>query len=232
MSKMSNWLLFSALIVLSVLAWSSLHVQAASPSPFGVTPTWTPTLTATPTVTVTPQPQATPSVDGPDLVFAKQGEPAWVLPGELVTFTLSVVNRGRQAAVDVVVTDEVPAYLEVLEATATQGVTEVQGQQVTARIGVVGPGFEVRIIIRTRVRLDAPAPLEMENVALLTSSNGGERTAGPVIIRIPQMVLPKTGGATWVWSYVALGSTVVLLGLGVWQQRRYRWMQAHAHIDK
>jgi uncharacterized repeat protein (TIGR01451 family) len=144
----------------------------------------------------------------PDLVIVKRGDPPQALPGEEVTFTLEVTNQGQAAAVDVVVTDDVPQYLEILEVTTTQGTVTIEGQTVTVEVGVVGPGFVVEIVIRTRLREDTPAPLEMENLAVLKSPNGGgERRSSPVTVRIPS-ILPVTGVKN------SPGLAIRLLGLG------------------
>ena len=134
----------------------------------------------------------------------------------------SVRNRGQRAAVDVVVTDEVAEYLEIVEVTTTQGTVLVEGQLVTVQVGVVGPGFVVEIVIRARVRPDAPAPLDLENIAVLRSPNGGDRTSPPVIISIPGTTyLPKTGDMTTAWTIIVrLFFGLVALGAGLAKRQR------------
>jgi uncharacterized repeat protein (TIGR01451 family) len=132
-----------------------------------------------------------------DPVITKRGEPSEAFPGELVTFVLEVTNAGNTAAVDVVVTDQVSEFLEILEVTTTQGEIRIDEQLVTVDVGTVGPEFLVEIVIRTRVREDAPAPLGIENVAELSSPNGGDRTTMPVIVSVPGSILmPNTGLST------------------------------------
>ena len=211
------WLMVvTALFLLLAFLWPNVASEAAPA--LGITPTYTPTvtptptLTATPTSSVTPPPTPTPRPGAPDLAIAKRGEPPEVSPGEEVTFTLEVTNRGTESAVGVVVTDEVSEYLEILEVTTTQGAVTVDGQKVTVDVGVVGPGFTVEIVIRTRVREDAPAPLEMENVALLTSPNGGDRISQTVTIKVPRL-LPVTGKLPPAWLTPVLVGILVTLAL-------------------
>ena len=91
-----------------------------------------------------------------------------------------MVNQGNIAAVDIVVTDDIPAHLEILEVTTTQGEITIDEQRVTVQVGTMGPEFEVQIMIRTRVRLDTPAPLTVENVAILACPNCHDRcSSGP-----------------------------------------------------
>ncbi len=159
-------------------------------------------ITPTPTFTPTAIPEETPPPRDPDVqvidpVITKRGEPGEASPGELVTFVLEVTNQGNTAAVDVVVVDRVSEFLEILEVTTTQGEIQVDEQLVTVEVGTVGPAFLVEIVIRTRVRDDAPAPLDIENVAELSSPNGGNRTTTPVIIPVPSSILmPTTGFST------------------------------------
>jgi uncharacterized repeat protein (TIGR01451 family) len=149
----------------------------------------------------------------PDPVIIKRSEPSEALPGQEVTFTLEVTNQGNESAVGVVVTDEVSEYLEILEVTTTQGTVTIEGQKITVDIGVVGPGFVVEIVIRARVRDDAPSPLEIENFARLTSHNGGERISQTVILTVYRP-LPVTGGLPAPWLIcVLLGGALMAAGM-------------------
>lgn len=221
-------------VLLSVLAWPGLSADAlpAAAPPLGITPTFTPTVTATPVATPTSTPtstpvpvsQPTPAVGFVDPVITKRGEPAAALPGEQVTFIVEVSNRGTIAAVDVVVADEMPPYLDILEVTTTQGTLSIEGQRVTVDIGVVGPGFVVQIVIQTRVSLGAPVPLDMQNVAVLTSPNGGERQSPPVITTVSGPLLPKTGGTLVPWAVPLFGSLglALLAGWELWRRKCQR----------
>ena len=217
MSKLACFKLGVAVLALSVMLAAfvrGLPVSAAPPDPgdlkLGITPTPTsPLPTPVPAATATPE----AGVDRADPVITKRGEPSEALPGEEVVFTLEVTNQGKHAAVDVVVTDEMTEYLEIVEVTTTQGIVRIEGQVVIVDVGVLGPDFAVVIVIRTRVRLDAPSPLVLQNVAVLHSPNGGDRASPPVIITIPDTVLlPKTGGVVPTWgTLVALVLPIVVL---------------------
>ena len=214
------WLVvLTALFLLLILLGHSVPSEAAPA--LGITPTPTATSTRvqveTPTPTRPPTSTPKPKEDAPDLVIVKRCEPPEVLPGDEVTFTLEVTNHGRESAVGVVVTDEISEYLEILEVTTTQGTVTIEGQTVTVDVGVVGPDFVVEIVIRTRVRDDTPAPVEMENVAVISSPNGGDRTSQTCTQKTSQ-VLPVTGRLLKLWpTNVLLGLllAVVLLGGGV-----------------
>lgn len=215
---------FATLVLLLPLFLQSLSIEAASPPTplLGITPTATPTVMPTPTP-LPPLPTSTPQIGVADPVITKHGEPEEALPGEEVTFTLEVTNQGQQSAWGVVVTDVIAEYLEILEVTTTQGTVTIEGQTVKVEIGVVGPGFVVEIVISTRVREDTPAPLDVENAALLTSPNGGDRTMLPVTIHIPGPLLPPTGKVTIpCLAWAILGSGLAALGAGLGSRTAHR----------
>ena len=97
-----------AVIVLVLLFLvGSLAATAAPPvAPvMGITPTPTFTYTPTPTPSVTP---TRPATGDCDLVVIKRADPIQVEPGDEVTFTIEVTNRGQQGAINVQVIDDVP----------------------------------------------------------------------------------------------------------------------------
>jgi uncharacterized repeat protein (TIGR01451 family) len=130
----------------------------------------------------------------PEPVIRKRVEPTAALPGEEVVFTIEATNEGQEALVGVVIVDEVPEYLEILEVTTTQGTVHVEGQTVWVEVGTIGPGFLVEIVIRTRVRDDVPRPHEIENVAVMRSYNSHDRETSLVVITVPIERLPPAGG--------------------------------------
>ena len=162
---------------------------------------------------------ATPSPPQIEPAISKHASPTEVLPGDEVTFSIQSTNHGRDAAVEVVIIDVVSEHLEILEATTTQGTVTVEGQKVIAQVGVIGQNFVVEVSIRSRVKEDVPVPSEIENVAMLKSPNGGERTSQPVIISVgagspgADVTLPETGATKIPWTAVALpGAMIAIMG--------------------
>lgn len=219
--------LCASIAILFALAFLTVTppVTADPPQPAGITPTSTSTSTPTPTATTSPEPSTPtpkPKTGGkPDPVITKWSDVTEAKPGDKVTFTIEVTNRGEHAAVDCVVTDVIPQYLDILSASTTQGSVTVDGQTVRAEIGTVGPQFVVRIYIYTQVSEDVPRPHQMENVAVLTSPNAGERRTPPVIIKVPPEEMPTTGGAGTIWL-VCIGGFIALASLVVWETRQDR----------
>jgi uncharacterized repeat protein (TIGR01451 family) len=215
----------AVLIALWIAGATLPHVAAQGNIAMGITPT--PTFTPTLAVTPTAVPEETPPAREPDVqmadpVITKRGEPSEAFPGELVTFVLEVTNLGNVAAVDVVVMDQVSEFLEILEVTTTQGEVRVDYQLVTVEVGTVGPEFLVEIVVRTRVRDDAPVPLDIPNVAELSSPNGGDRTTIPVTISVPSSILMPTTGLSTIRPQGALLIlfAAVFVGVGLVGRRQ------------
>jgi uncharacterized repeat protein (TIGR01451 family) len=214
------WLVIPALVV--ALLVPALIVRAGPPPvpAMGITPTPTFTPTATPSPEASPT--ATPpakEVGGVQAAITKRSDKDVLQPGDKVTFTIEATNTGDQAAVNVVVTDEISEWLEILDVTTTQGTATVDGQTVTVDVGVIGPEFVVQIQIQAQLREDTPIPIEIENVAVLQSPNGGEEQSAPVVLRVLTL-LPETGAHLTLWlPLVLIGLASV--GGGVW-----RWQTA------
>jgi uncharacterized repeat protein (TIGR01451 family) len=177
-----------------------------------VTPTYTPTSTPTPTPTETRS-----SRSACDPVITKRAEPAEVRPGDEVLFTIEVTNRGQTGAINTYVIDDVPEYLEIVNVVTSQGTWRQEGQKVIVEIGVIGQGYVVKILIYTRVRDDAPAPLSIENLAVVRSDNCPDPSAR-ALVRIVGDVerLPVTGGfSTWWLLAAVLGTGLVAVSLAL-----------------
>ena len=62
-----------------------------------------------------------------------------------------VTNSGPTDVHDVVMNDNVPGELQVLNVTTSKGTATITGQQVTVTIGTLAPGYEADVVL-----LDAP----------------------------------------------------------------------------
>jgi uncharacterized repeat protein (TIGR01451 family) len=237
---MCTLMFFTILVVRDVQAQeppssATRSLMALTPTPT-FTPTSTPTFTPTPTPTSTPTstpvpPPVTPApkesepsrVERVDPVIVKRGEPSDAVPGELVDYYIQVSNEGQDAAVDVVVTDEMPDQLEILSVETTQGTVSIVGQQVRVEIGVVGQDFVVDIIIHTRVREGIFAPVQLTNLAVLTAANSGERTAATTT-SVVSLALPVTGisDVSVLTLTITIAGAAALVLLGLWEGKQSR----------
>ncbi len=113
------------------------------------------------------------------------------LPGETITWTITVSNNGTLAASDVVMTDTLVAELTILDVTTSQGSVTVSGQTVTVAIGTLNPADTVTIEIVTMV-VASPTTGEFINTATVT---GGGQTASATATLTGILDLPATGYA-------------------------------------
>ncbi len=167
--------------------------QPATPTPTEpptATPTDLPTATPTEPPTATPidPPTATPTAVPPPPTTAptrapepgranpavsKQADSAEASPGDTISFSIVVTNREDEDAEDVVVTDTLADYFELISATSSRGEVSVSGQTITVALGSMPSGDEVLISVRVRVAESAPDQLS-NSVSLRTSSSSND----------------------------------------------------------
>ena len=127
----------------------------------------TPTTSPTATATSTPEPWLT------DVEIVKRADKTHVLPGDTLMYTLVARNIGAKAAFDVVVSDQVPQQLEVIDLASSKGDIALEGQTVTAYPRTLEAGEAVAIQVTAHVRANA-APGEMANTGRITTSTTGD----------------------------------------------------------
>jgi uncharacterized repeat protein (TIGR01451 family) len=184
---------------------------------------------ATPTATVEPT-IALPIVQPPQVSILKQVSPAEAQPGQLVTYTLTLQNQGSGPAHDVVVTDELPSALEIIDLHSSKGDIAVDGQRVNAYPRSLTAGETQVYTIVTRVRPATPAG-PLGNTAVVTLSDPGDTpgdnlSTATLQIRAPIAAqrLPKTADPslndtllTRYWPLLVLACGVLLLGVAIRQ---------------
>ncbi len=117
-------------------------------SPTGPTGPTSPTGPTGPTSPTGPTGPTTPEL--PKLKIDKIADNPEVVEGSFVTFTISVKNWGTASSSNVVVSDNVPAGLDIVEVDAPCTYT---GQQVTCVAGTVAPGQTVTYKIKVKTTL-------------------------------------------------------------------------------
>lgn len=151
-----------------------------------------------------------PDVALVDPVIGKIATPPDALPGQEVTFTVTVRNQGIAQAQNVWVTDTVPGFLEILDVIVTppRPSSILPGNIVVVDIATLAPyGTEVvTIIIRTRVRPGTPAGTLMDNWAVVTCDGGEDQDDATV------QVPPEPPGEV---EFVPQPGTIALLGSGL-----------------
>jgi uncharacterized repeat protein (TIGR01451 family) len=127
--------------------------------------------TVTLNVTCPPPPPGDPDVE----IHKSTSAPAkGVAPGDAFTFTLSATNSGGSTANDVVITDSVPAGLNVTGASFTGGSAGpgncgINGQNVTCNVGNLGAGNSATVTIDVKAT-DTACP-NITNNAHVSASN-------------------------------------------------------------
>ncbi len=136
-------------------------------------PTHRPKHDPTPTEIPSPTPSPTPEPWLTDVEIVKRADKTHVLPGDTLMYTLVARNIGAKAAFDVVVSDQVPQQLEVVDLASSKGDIAVEGQTVTAypRTLEAGESAEYRITVRVRA---SAAPGQIANTGRITTSTTGD----------------------------------------------------------
>jgi uncharacterized repeat protein (TIGR01451 family) len=114
---------------------------------------------------VTPPP---PTVD---LAIVKDDSADPVSVGRTVLYTITVTNNGPVKATGVVVTDSVPAGLEIVSVRANQGTCSTSGRTVTCRLGGLTPSSKAVVKVLTR----GSAPGVVVNAARVTGDQPDSR---------------------------------------------------------
>jgi uncharacterized repeat protein (TIGR01451 family) len=154
-------------------------VEPPTRTPLGGTPE--PTLPPRPTVQPTATPDTPPTSSTPkpeteraDPAVTKAVSPSEARIGDIVDFTITVTNRGGETADDVVVTDNLPNFLDVIESNTSKGTITTNGRTVITTIGSVAPGEIVIIHIRAQVNAQALPPGGRNSVSLMSSNNSDD----------------------------------------------------------
>lgn len=125
------------------------------------------------------------------MAILKTADRAEVEPGGTVAYTLAISNRGGQTAYDVVVSDEAPAALEVIDLWSSKGDVVVHGQTVTAYPRELQPGEEqtIRVTARVRPLMQAGA---ITNIGIITTSTPGDPPDNNTSTVTIELLPPKT----------------------------------------
>ena len=237
-SVLRRWMPVVVLALLPLL--HVLVVRAAPPDArlLGFTPSPSVEVPTTPVVTRVVVTE-TPTNGRCDPILDKQVDPSIAESGDLVTFTITVVNLGQAATVNGRVWDIVPDHLEILEVEALDEhkgthVYPVSGQTVLVDTGIIGQDAELTVLIHTKalpIEVDsedgetdadpsAPTQICAQNVAHFSADNCPNQRA-----EAAPCLLPTTGtlGSNRWWVLAAgLATSVLVLSLALSKKWRTR----------
>ena len=124
-----------------------------------------------------------------DPLITKAASPSEARTGDEIVFTLTVTNRGNVPAENVVVTDPVPDFCDILDVSASRGDVAVGGNTVVVTLGAVAPDEVITILVRTRVNERAQPPGGVNTVTLTSSSSSDDpsnnTSSVTVVIQVP-----------------------------------------------
>lgn len=153
-------------------------------TPIGFTP---------PPVSFTPPPGASPSATAgsPDPYINKSVSPPFALPGEDVVWTITITNPDDLPITNVQVIDTLPAELQIISISASDGEVFFYGQTVEFNINPLEAGQTVTIRVVSRVRDSAVPPYIFRNNAVMTGDGIPPKRADASIASV--RTLPSTG---------------------------------------
>jgi len=152
------------------------------------------------------------------------------LPGEQLTWTLTITNTGNTAGTNVVVVDTIRPELRIDSVDIDTGAATVDGQTVTFFIPVLDPGETIQARIHTTV-VQSPAAGEFANTATISGQgpSGTVTDSGSAIVTASTL-LPSTGyppaessDSSHTVLVLALGGLIVvsLCGVAIRRSRRH-----------
>ncbi|PJF46666.1 MAG: DUF11 domain-containing protein [Chloroflexi bacterium] len=139
-------------------------------------------------------PTATPLPALFDPYIIKQVNLEQARPGDIVVFTIEVINPNPVSIDNVVVGDAISPLVDYLSASVPRGnfSFDAGSRTWTLALGTMGPGERVVFTITTRVNERAQPPANVLNTAVLTSSQGVTQSNTVAVLIVPAE-LPGTG---------------------------------------
>jgi uncharacterized repeat protein (TIGR01451 family) len=225
----------------TVVTATSTPVTATATTPAeGGTPSPTPTGVV---ATNTPPPQPTsennPTPAPPGVSITKRASSDRVAIGDVVEYTMVVINPNSSAVENVSVRDTLPTQVDYVSASSPVGSVSYDAgtRSVIFTIGTLTGNQQVTISIRARVNAAAPVPSSLLNQAVLTSGSGtSSQTTTQSNLTVVEVVpgqLPNTGEGPGPREIVtmAVAAAVACLG-GFALIRRVRDARAVVRIDE
>lgn len=172
---------------------SPTHTPTDTPTP-PAPPTETPTAPATSQDTPPLLPTDTPPTPLQDPYIVKSASSEQAQVGDILIFTIEIVNPNPVTIGDVVVSDALSPMVDYVSADVSRGEFSFDSgaRAWTLFLGVMAPNERVTIAITVRVNERAQPPNALLNTAVLTSSQGMTQSNTTNTLIVPKR-LPETG---------------------------------------
>lgn len=144
--------------------------------------------------------------------ISKIGSPPVAPPGSEITYTIRVINPTNEIATDMLIQDEMPDVIEILDATATAGDLIIDGQSISLSLDELGPGERVILTINALVSDDEEVIESIINTACVTSSSNPLANCAEMSFLAVQ-ILPDTGQISLISLVVRWIAVIGLSGL-------------------
>ena len=106
-----------------------------------------------------------PNVYAFDPVMVKLVDPQLALPGEKVTFTITLSNFGTVDAPNVIITDPLPSRLIATGADTPQGTYTLGGNTVTFLVGTLKANQVITVHVYAKIDPNVKPPVDLTNTA-------------------------------------------------------------------
>lgn len=156
-------------------------------------------------------------IDEPYII--KVGNPPVAPPGAEITYTIRVINPTADSAFDMVIEDNMPDIIEILDASATAGELEIAGQNIQLSLLELEAGERVTLTINARVSDEDEVVEAIINEACVTSSSNPSPNCA-IMSFLAVEILPNTGQISLYsllmrWGLVLGFSFLMLMGIAL-----------------
>ena len=127
-----------------------------------------------------------------DLVVSKSGEEAVALGGR-ITYSLSVYNAGPDEAVNVVLTDALPAHTSFVDAATNTGSVSFDGTTLTINVGSLPFDSTATVTLIVQVDQDSPRGTIISNTVTGTSDTTDPETSNNSATAFTAVIGPFAG---------------------------------------
>ncbi|HJQ36600.1 MAG TPA: IPTL-CTERM sorting domain-containing protein [Thermoanaerobaculia bacterium] len=146
-----------------------------------------------------------------DVTIAKTTATTAAPPGGTFSYTLTVTNNGPSPATNVIVTDTLPASLQFVSATLSQGTCN-NANPLSCNLGTLAVNASATITLNVLVVGTSGTITNTANVSATEDAGGGSSTATPVAITA---VGGDAAGAPTLseWGLIAMGVMLAMIAL-------------------